>query len=140
MFECDSNPTRWRVRAAWIALAFSALLALFTTAPAMGAPAPVESDSSAVAGLQRDAIHLKPLVHTRWVGEFLDATARLPHIAPRTVLYDSSKTHFYTETEAATLADSTRARLVRRTLDESYYYTTRYGSPLAYARPLELLA
>jgi hypothetical protein len=28
----------------------------------------------------------------------------------------------------------------RRTLDETFYYTTRYGSPLAYARPLEILA
>jgi hypothetical protein len=31
-------------------------------------------------------------------------------------------------------------RLVRRELDEFFYYNTRYGSPLAYLRPIELLA
>jgi len=58
----------------------------------------------------------------------------------RVVWVDSARTHAWNEAEAAALADTTRARLIRRDLDESFYYNTRYGSPLAYLRPLELLA
>jgi hypothetical protein len=112
--------------------------------PAAAAPAPAaapaDTDSSAVAELRREALHLRPLVRAPWVRSFLDATAALPHIATRTVLYDSSRTHFYWEPETASLPDSARARLISRALDETFYYNTRYGSPLAYARPFDLLA
>ena len=71
---------------------------------------------------------------------FLDATADLPHVTTRVAFRDSSGAHYYDEARAAALPDSTRTRLVRRELDEGFYYFTRYGSPLAYARPLELLS
>ncbi len=111
--------------------------ALAARSPAAG---PADADSSTVAELRREAAHLRPLIRTPWVRDFLDATANLPHVATRTVLYDSSRTHFFWGSEAATLPDTARARLITRSLDEAFYYTTRYGSPLAYARPLELLA
>jgi hypothetical protein len=56
------------------------------------------------------------------------------------VLHDSARTHYYWPEEAAPLPEDVRAKLVTREIDEEYYYTTRYGTPLAYARPLELLA
>jgi SAM-dependent methyltransferase len=65
---------------------------------------------------------------------------RLPHIEPRTVYRDSAKTHAWSAREAAALSDSVRTRLVPRTLDEVFYYDTRYGTPLAYVRALEILA
>ena len=102
--------------------------------------APADTDSSAVAELQREAARLAPLVRTPWVRAFLAATAQLPHVATRAVYTDSARTRWWTAGEAGTLPDSTRARLVRRELDEGFYYDTRYGSPLAYARPLDLLA
>src|SRR5262245_58988116 len=55
--------------------------------------APADTDSSAVAELQREAIRLRDWVQPSWVREFLAATSRLPHVATRTVLYDSSRTH-----------------------------------------------
>jgi SAM-dependent methyltransferase len=55
------------------------------------------------------------------------------------VYRDSARTHAWTAREAAALPDSVRARLVPRTLDEAFYYDTRYGSPLAYVRALEIL-
>jgi SAM-dependent methyltransferase len=70
---------------------------------------------------------------------FLDAASELPSIAPRTLFHDSTRTRYFTAAEAAALPDSTRAKLVKRTLDESFYYNTRYGTPLAYSRPLEIL-
>src|SRR5262245_4560872 len=93
-----------------------------------------------VAQLREEAKALAPLIESHWVQEFLRATERLPEIAPRTVRFDEAKTHFYSEAEAAALPSAERDALQSRVLDEDYYYTTRYGTPLAYARPLDILA
>src|SRR5262249_3517744 len=50
------------------------------------------------------------------------------------------RTRYWSATEAEALPAEVRDSMLTRTLDESFYYTTRYGSPLAYLRPLELLA
>jgi len=102
--------------------------------------APADTDSSAVAGIQREALRLAPLVRAAWVREFLAATAALPHVATRTVYADSARTRWWTAADAAALPDSVRARMIHRDLGEDFYYDTRYGTPLAYARPLDLLA
>jgi SAM-dependent methyltransferase len=108
------------------------VLALFGVAHAADTPSRVQQ-------LQDEAHALAPLVHTQLAREFLGAVPRLPHVAPRTVYRDSARTHAWTAREAAALPDSVRARLVPRTLDEAFYYDTRYGSPLAYVRALEIL-
>lgn len=89
--------------------------------------------------LRAEAKALAPLVHTRLAREFLAAVPKLPAVAPRTAYRDSARTRAWSEREAAALPDSVRARLVPRTLDETFYYDTRYGSPLAYVRALEIL-
>jgi hypothetical protein len=72
---------------------------------------------------------------------FLAATEALPEVAPRTVRFDSSRTHFYNEEEFKSVPDSTRMKgVIVRTLDGGFYYNTRYGSPLAYSRPLQILS
>jgi hypothetical protein len=52
---------------------------------------------------------------------------------------DSAGTKYWSAEAALALPDTTRARLVKRALPPAFYYQTRYGTPLAYARPLELL-
>src|SRR5262249_31124204 len=70
---------------------------------------------------------------------FLRATSSLPTVAEREV-YTDAKTHeALAPDEYANLAAEARARFQRATLGEDFYYTTRYGSPLAYARVLELI-
>lgn len=101
---------------------------------------PAATDSSQVAALAREAQAVRPLFHSKLVNGFLDAVPALPHVETRTVYCDSSRTHCWTAAEAAALPDTQRAGLVKRELDEHFYYETRYGSPLAYARPLEILA
>ena len=96
--------------------------------------------TSQIAALAREAKAVRPLFRSKLVGAFLDAVPSLPRVAPRVVLCDSARTRCWTEAEASALPDTQRARLVRRELDEHFYYVTRYGSPLAYARPLELLS
>src|SRR5262245_61573195 len=105
--------------------------------PAFAAPT---DSTSQVAVLMGEAKAVAPLFKTKLVGDFLAGVKGLPRVAPRNVFCDSSRTHCWADTEAAALPDSQRARLMKRELDESFYYTTRYGSPLAYSRPLEILA
>jgi len=111
--------------------------ACLLTSPAFAA---APDSTSQLAALAAEAKTVGPLFHSKLVADFLGAVRNLPHVEPRTVFCDSSRTHCWTEAESAALPDTQRARLVRRSLDETFYYTTRYGSPLAYARPLEILS
>jgi hypothetical protein len=120
-------------------LGLLALLAISAAAATVVVAAEPDS-TSAVAELRNEAEALRPLFHSVLVTRFLAGTSRLPSIAPRTVYCDSGRTRCWTQAEATKLPDTLRARLVGRLLDEGFYYVTRYGSPLAYARPLEILA
>ena len=109
-------------------------------APKLEMPAPAATDSSTVAELQREALALDSLFQASLVKRMLAATAGLPHVAPRTVYFDSTRTRYWSAAQASALPQQTRDSLLSRTLEEQFYYATRYGSPLAYARPFELLA
>jgi SAM-dependent methyltransferase len=71
-----------------------------------------------VRAIRSDAAAIRPLVTTPLAQQYLSAAAQLPPVRRRVVQADGT----------------------RKVVDEEYYYTTRYGTPLAYARPLELLA
>src|SRR5258706_7710917 len=115
--------------------------ALASPAPSTAAALAAESGTaSPVTQLRAEAVSLRPLFRSQLVARFLAGTAQLPEVAPRTVYCDSARTRCWTPAQAAGLPDTMRARLVERALDEDFYYVTRYGSPLAYARPLEILA
>jgi SAM-dependent methyltransferase len=122
-------------------LAAGLALALASAGSARSAAAATPADTSgAIRQLRAEADALRPLFPSALVRVFLAATADLPAASPRVVLCDSSRTHYWSAAAARALPDSVRARLISRTLGESFYYNTRYGSPLAYARPLEILA
>ena len=114
------------------------LLSLALAAATAGADSTAPADP--VSKLRSDAAALRPLVRSRLARGFLDATAHLPRVSPRTIWRDSSRTKAWSDSQAQALPDSARARLVARPLEESYYWNTRYGTPLAYVRALELLA
>ena len=101
---------------------------------------PEAPDTTAVGAIRSEARAVAPLAHSALARAFLRAADALPHVDTRIVYVDSSRAHAWTDAGAAVLPDTARARLIRRELDEQFYYNTRYGSPLAYTRPLELLA
>jgi hypothetical protein len=124
------------------ARSFVFALALVAVAGASPARAAAPADSTpppAREALRREARALLPLVRHAGARAFVEAAWRLPEIAPRTIWFDSARTRFWTAPAAAQLPDSARARLISRTLDERFYYYTRYGTPLAYARALDLV-
>jgi SAM-dependent methyltransferase len=106
-----------------------ALLTLVLIAQAQDLPA------EGVPRLRREAEALAPLVSTKLARSFLGATKNLPRIAPRKLYRDKELPRYLTEADAG--AD--REGLVPLPVDETFYYYTKYGSPLAYVRPLELL-
>ncbi len=109
--------------------------------PPPTAPAPSASPAkeSTVARLRREALAVSPLAKTDLVKELLSAAADLPAQKPRRLWHDPRKTRFYTESQLATLAAADRRDLSPEDYDEEYFYETRYGTPIAYARPLDLL-
>jgi SAM-dependent methyltransferase len=96
------------------------------------APTPLEQ-------LKAEAAALTPLVETpvarRWLGHVGDM--REPKAR---VLFRDPKGEFLTVREATNLPRERQAELRRVRVPASFYYSTRYGSPLAYARPLDLAA
>jgi hypothetical protein len=110
-------------------------------APALAARGPSLPDTSeTLRELRRQTEAIRPLCHSHLVHDFLAGTAALPTVAPRLVAWDSSRTRYWSGAEYAGLPDTVRTRLITRTLGERFYYNTRYGTPLAYSRPLEILA
>ena len=129
---------------------FALILGLWPVLHAEGPAVPAEKaappeqavppSEAAIQDLRSEAVAMRGFVKTPLGGKFLDAVELLPVIQPRTLLRDKDRTHYYTKDAAAKLDASTREALESVELDGAYYYTTRYGTPLAYARPLEIVA
>ena len=132
------------MRAALVRLALVTSLGAFTSA--CTAPAPLAPKTSPAvkpwgAGALRDeAKRLAAITKSSLGQRFLAATAELPHVAPRTLFADSSKAHYFTSREALALSPQERAALKTIEVDEESYYETKYGSPLSYVRPLDVLS
>lgn len=131
-FPPASGPSR--TRCATLAAA-AALAALAQAAGPAGPPGP-----GPVETLRQEAGRLAPLYRSELVRRFLQATEALPAVATRRVWRHRTTRVWHSETEAAAMSETARAELEPVELDAAYYYNTRYGSPLAYARPLELIA
>ena len=113
-------------------------LVLISSSPALGAT-DSPADGTATAVLRREAAALEPLVTSALAKAFLKATADLPAIVPRKLFLNEARKTYLTETVASSLSEVERRMLKPIPVDESLYYTTKYGSPLAYTRPLDLL-
>ena len=94
---------------------------------------------SPVVALKREAIALEPLVTSALAKDFLKATANLSPAPPRTVYLDEAAKTYKSESAAATLTKEEKSKLKRVDLGDSFYWTTKYGSPLAYTRALDVL-
>lgn len=89
--------------------------------------------------IQTDAHKLESLVRSTFTKRFLAASLALEHVAPRKLFSDAAREHFWTEKQASALPIAERLKLREIVADEELYYNSRYGSPLSYARALDLL-
>jgi len=103
------------------------------------APAGQTARETATGTLRREAQTLERLVTSPFAKDFLRATAALPSVSPRTLYFDEAKRAYLNAKAFAALDQAARKDFKPFPVDEAFYYTTKYGSPLAYARPLDLL-
>lgn len=98
-----------------------------------------DAADSVLIQLKVEADSLRPLATSRLAKAFLDGVKYLPKPEARTVLRDSAATRYWTAKDAAALPEAQKAKLVQRDLGPGFYYQTKYGTPLAYVRALEVL-
>jgi SAM-dependent methyltransferase len=108
---------------------------LLVAAPSFAA----DAADSVLISLKADADSLRPLVKTKVARAFLDGVRHLPKPSERLLFRDAEGTRYWNEREVTAMSDSIKAILVPRPTPPVFYYQTRYGTPLAYARPLEVL-
>jgi hypothetical protein len=108
------------------------------TPPAPAAP-PSPAAGKTVAQIRKEAAALGPLVKSGLVKELLAGAADLPAQPTRRLWHDAQKTRYWLDAEAQKLGEAERRALYPRDVDEELYYVARFGTPLAYARPLDLL-
>jgi SAM-dependent methyltransferase len=99
----------------------------------------VRDAAGPVATLQFEAERLAALVECKGTKAFLAATKALPEIGARSVLYDEATRAAVTPEELARLAPAERTRFHPTEYGPEFYYSTYYGTPLAYARVLDLV-
>jgi hypothetical protein len=143
-----------RVNAA-LACAVVALLAGCQSAPSMRgtngrtppplgpSEAPVQPPvalTPTLRGLVNDANALMPMAKSDLARRFLRATELLTPVSPRVVYLNESTREYYSLAEVAAMSELQRARLNKTDLNEYRYYYTKYGSPLAYMRALDVAA
>lgn len=98
-----------------------------------GAPRPMEL-------IRGEASRIVYELQTEGAKRFLIAASWLPIIDERVVYWNKADRKAATPDEFAKLAPEAQKNFQERKLDEGFYYYTRYGSPVAYSRALDLLA
>jgi hypothetical protein len=99
-----------------------------------------QQDSSVLATLKAEALSLRPLVKSEVASTFLESVRDLPSITSPRIAYVRKEPRAYLSTaDFNLLGDSARFGFERRELGEEFYYYTRYGTPLAFVRPLDLI-
>lgn len=116
-----------------------ALLAALVPALALQAQEAAAKAPSPVDALRSEAERLRPLYDCKGTLAFLAATKALPEIRQRVVLYDAESRDACTPEEHARLSPEEQARFQPSAFEPDFYYATKYGSPLAYARALDVI-
>jgi len=93
-----------------------------------------------VAEMRRHADSIGPLLKSELAKRFAAATTALPLPTTRTVYRNRVKGVAYTQAQYEALPEAEREGLVEKVCDPLFYYYTGYGTPLAYARAIDLLA
>ncbi len=104
-----------------------------------GQPAP-DAAPDTIETLRQEAARLAPLLVTDAAREFVARTEHLPRIDPRVIYHDATCDRALTREEYEKLPEPRRTDCQSREYDAEFYYLGRYGTPLVYARPLDLVA
>ena len=134
-------------------LSMASILAAFAGAQTTPAPAPAPSPSPAKAPealklpenvrvraeISEAAKSVLPIMTTDAGRAFVNAADSLPPIEIRTIYRDRERGLSLSEAAWKALPADEQAKFKPRPIDERLYYYTGYGTPLTYARMLDLL-
>jgi len=98
-----------------------------------------DPEVSILARLQAEADALNELVESKLATSFLGATAGLPDGRAQTLYALAGGGGWLHPEQLINLAPGARASLEAKEWSAARFYTTKYGSPLAYVRAVELL-
>jgi len=114
----------------------SITLFLCTQAPAAEPAAP----GSVVEQMKTEAAAMTTLVQSSLAKEFLTGFPCLPALAtPRVAYYNKETRDAVSGSAAKEMSEEQLKGYVERDLDEQFFYFTRYGTPVAFTRPMEIL-
>lgn len=125
----------WRHRFTFVA---TLLLACVGPIPHTCGRAPDEKDPTIIEELRQEADAVRPLVKSKLARDFLDQVGHLPDPKPRTMYRDEQR-RYLSAASVEKLDKSGREKLTEIPVTGTLYYTTKYGSPLAYVRLIDLL-
>jgi len=117
-----------------MALIESLVLALLLQAPATGAPQIPPTEL-----MMQDAAAMAVNVSTPLARALLNGFGCLQPIQPMVVYYNKDTRQAISAADATKLTETQRAAYTKKDIDDAYYYFTKYGTPVAFARPLEIL-
>jgi hypothetical protein len=107
---------------------------------ALALQAPAESPPPLpTVQMTQEAASMAPLVQSPLAKAFLGGFECLPSISPRVAYYNKTTRAALSEAAAKGLAEAELSGYEKRDIDERFYYYTRYGTPVAFARPVEVL-
>src|SRR3954469_14199158 len=95
--------------------------------------------SAVIEEMRAQASAVAPLVESPLAKAFLGTADMLRPVAPRLLLRDPQTKEVFTPGQSESLPEPQKSRLTKRIYDTRFYYTTGYGSPIIYARPLDIL-
>lgn len=118
------------------------LLCLWVTKPTLAVepPASRPAEASGIQRLRDEAKAVKSFVHSKLAQEFVEAAWQMPHVTPRKIYRDDATRKTISEADYKKMAEEDRKKLREIAVDDTLYYYTKYGTPLAYCRPLEILS
>ncbi|NNF05302.1 MAG: hypothetical protein HKN21_00945 [Candidatus Eisenbacteria bacterium] len=89
--------------------------------------------------LKAEAQELRGLFTTELSQSFLEATNFLPEPSARTIMYNKAERKAYTLAQTATMNPHDLHGYEEEVLEPTFYYNTKYGTPLAFCRVVEIL-
>ncbi len=99
-----------------------------------------KADPPIEATIRKQAEKLDAFVTSRLARDFLKAAKHLPEQTPRIVYRNEDKSEYWSEHAVQQLPADQRDKLEKLELPQRFYYTTRFGTPMAYCRAIDLAA
>ena len=112
---------------------------LALASPALAQDDPVAAPTT-VQTIQHEAEAITPLIESDLARRFLSSAQALPSIPDRVLWWNPEDRIATTDPEFQLRGEDDRAGFEVLELDERYYYLTRHGTPVAFARALDLAA